>query len=456
MDEEHQHIKSFAARHGIPLACVDGLRAHRARASAALSSSPRLQASARYLLKEKFGSKESDMDNDGYSMVHAAVKEVGSDVKAYREKTAQEVQTLRDDVQGMRADLQSTQQVLAKIDANGGGGFSASAPDVGSVAASKLREDSSFAAAAETAERGMKPSQFSARVNVDSSIRAALTNVGVGQAGDTSIPTNPDRRGVVGPVLAPLSLLSVLPSRPTSSNTVEFVQLNATGDAEEQIKEGDEKAELEFSGALKKANIVTIAGHTTASKQVLADESALSQQIDRVIAHKVFSRLENQIINGPGGDGRINGLLNQATAFAPAIGETPADRIGEALVTMANEGYLPNLVVMNPMDWFRIQLTRKNDQDDEYVFGSPTMPVPPSLWNSRIVTNPNLAAGTALVIDTSFVTVLDREQMSISATNTHADYFIRNLVKILGELRAGLEVLDVKAVRKFTLAPTGP
>nr|WP_258010064.1 phage major capsid protein [Stenotrophomonas maltophilia] len=388
-------------------------------------------------------------------MVHAAVKEVGSDVKAYREKTAQEVQTLRDDVQGMRADLQSTQQVLAKIDANGGG-FSASAPDVGSVAASKLREDASFAAAAETAERGMKPSQFSARVNVDSSIRAALTNVGVGQAGDTSIPTNPDRRGVVGPVLAPLSLLSVLPSRPTDSSSVEFVQLNATGDAEEQIKEGDEKAELEFSGALKKANIVTIAGHTTASKQVLADEPALSQQIDRVIAHKVFSRLENQIINGPGGDGRINGLLNQATAFAPAIGETPADRIGEALVTMANEGYLPNLVVMNPMDWFRIQLTRKNDQDDEYVFGSPTMPVPPSLWNSRIVTNPNLAAGTALVIDTSFVTVLDREQMSISATNTHADYFIRNLVKILGELRAGLEVLDVKAVRKFTLAPTGP
>lgn len=456
MDEEHQHIKSFAARHGIPLACVDGLRAHRARASAALSSNPSLQASARYLLKEKFGSKESDMENDGYSMVHAAVKEVGSEVKAYREKTAQEVQTLRDDVQGMRADLQSTQQVLAKIDANGGGGFSASAPDVGSVAASKLREDSSFAAAAETAERGMKPSQFSARVNVDSSIRAALTNVGVGQAGDTSIPTNPDRRGVVGPVLAPLSLLSVLPSRPTSSNTVEFVQLNATGDAEEQIHEGDEKAELEFNGALKKANIVTIAGHTTASKQVLADEAALSQQIDRVIAHKVFSRLENQIINGPGGDGRINGLLTQATAFEPAIGETPADRIGEALVTMANEGYLPNLVVMNPMDWFRIQLTRKNDQDDEYVFGSPTMPVPPSLWNSRIVTNPNLAAGTALVIDTSFVTVLDREQMSISATNTHADYFIRNLVKILGELRAGLEVLDVKAVRKFALAPTGP
>ncbi|EPG2419645.1 hypothetical protein QEK82_004650, partial [Stenotrophomonas maltophilia] len=237
MDEEHKNIKSFAARHGIPLACVDGLLAYRARASAALSSSPSLQASARYLLNEKFGSKESEMDNDGYSMVHAAVKEVGSDVKAYREKTAQEVQTLRDDVQGMRADLQSTQQVLAKIDANGGG-FSAQAPDVGSVAASKLREDASFAAAAETAERGMKPSQFSARVNVDSSIRAALTNVGVGQTGDTSIPTNPDRRGVVGPVLAPLSLLSVLPSRPTDSSSVEFVQLNATGDAEEQIKEG--------------------------------------------------------------------------------------------------------------------------------------------------------------------------------------------------------------------------
>lgn len=456
MDEIREQMQKVAARHGIPMASVDRLLKHRARMQEELSSNPRMQADMHRLFKEKFGSEENEVPSNEYEMVHAAVKEVGADVRGFRESTKAEVKALRDDVAGVQANLQHVEQIVAKAESQGFGGSYEPGPSVGNEAATKFQEDPSFSAAAESVSRGMKPSQFSARVNSDKSIRAALTNEGVGQTGDTYVPGNPDRRGMLGPVLAPLRLLSVLPSRQTGSNSVEFVQLNATGDAAEQIKEGDEKAEIEFSGALRTSNIVTIAAHTTASKQILMDQAALGQQVDRVIRHKVFARLEDQLINGPGGEGRILGLRLQAEAFAPAIGETPADRIGEALVTMSNEGYMPNLVLMNPMDWFRIQLTRKNDEDDEYVFGSPTMPVPPSLWNSRIVTNPSLAAGEAMVIDTSFVTVLDREQMSVSATNTHADYFIRNLVKILGELRAGLEVLDVKAVRLFNLEPTTP
>jgi HK97 family phage major capsid protein len=352
---------------------------------------------------------------------------------------------------GIGARLQHVEQTVAMQSGRSGGAFARDAASIGSDAIEKLQEDPSFSAAMQVSARNMKPGQFSSRINLDNSIRAALTNEGMGNTGDTSVPSNPERRGIVGPVLRTLRLLDVLPSRPTDNDSVEFVQLNATGEAGEQIHEGDEKAVLGFAGVLKTANIVTIAGHTPASKQVLSDESALSQQIDRVIRQKVLSRLENQLINGPGGQGRINGLLNQATAFVAAIGATAADVIGEALVTMSNAGYAPGLVLLNPLDWFRIQLTRKNATDDEYVFGSPTMPVPPSLWNTTIVTTPSLAEGTAMVIDTSFITVLDREQVSIAVSNTHKDYFTRNLVEILGELRAGLEVLDVLAVQKFAL-----
>ena len=142
---------------------------------------------------------------------------------------------------------------------------------------------------------------------------------------------------------------------------------------------------------------------------------------------------------------------NQATAYAPVVGETVADIIGEALQAQSNDGYQPNLVLMNPLDWFRLQITRNNETDEEYLFGSPTLPLPPSLWNTRVVTPASMPAGTVLTIDTSFVTVLDREQMSVMASNTHADYFIRNLVAILGELRAGLEILDTRAVFKLAL-----
>ena len=247
-----------------------------------------------------------------------------------------------------------------------------------------------------------------------------------------------------------------MPSRPTSSDAFEYIQLNATGDASEQVLEGDEKAEIDFEGELLNGAIATIAAHTTASKQVLADNAGLQAAIDRVIRHKVLSRLEHQLINGPGGQGKIQGLLDHATAFVPTIGSTPADIVGESLVQQANNGYLPNLILMNPLDWYRLQIT-KTETEGEYLFGSPTMPVPPALWNASVVSTPSVPEGTGLTVDTRFTTVLDREQMSVMVTNTHKDYFTRNLVKILGELRAGLEVTDAWAVYKFDLGfSSGP
>jgi HK97 family phage major capsid protein len=378
------------------------------------------------------------------------------------------INAVADNINGLATDMKSRQkkvedsladveQTMARFMSSGSqAAFVHAAASVGASAIEQLKAEGNFEAAASAAARGMKPSRFDARVDLDNSIRAALTTTGSGNAGDTAFPTPNERRGTIVAPQRPLRLLDVLPSRPTGSDAVEFIQLTATGDAAEQIHEGDEKAEIEFEGALQTANIVTIAGHTTASKQVLADNNALGQQINGVINNKVLARLENQLINGPGGQGRINGLVNQATAFIPTIGTTPADIIGESLVTMANDGYQPKLVLMNPLDWFRIQVTRKNEDDDEYVFGSPTVPVPPALWNTAIVTTPSIAAGTAMTVDTSYTTVLDREQVSIAVSNSHKDYFTRNLVAILGELRAGLEVLDTRAIKKFSLtAPAG-
>lgn len=380
--------------------------------------------------------------------INASLETVGTQLKSYKDSTESRLN-------GFQADMQAMQQAVAAGALQAGANITAG-PSFGTRAAEAISADPSFAAARDQAQRSMKVGQFAARANIDASIKAALTNGGKGNTGDTGVPSQAERRGVIGPVLPPLRLLDVLPSRPTGSDAVEFVQFSGSGEAAEQEHEGDTKAELEFQGTESRAEIVTIAGWTTASKQVLADLPALQAQIDRVIRHKVLSKLEDRLINGVGGQGKINGLWNQATALVPSIGETPADMIGESLVTMANAGYAPSIVLMNPLDWFRLQITRKNDTDDEYVFGSPTAPAAPSLWNTHIVPTPSMAERRVLTIDTSLVTVLDREQMSVVLSNAHADYFVRNLVAILGELRAGLEILDTAAVRKFELPAITP
>lgn len=378
-------------------------------------------------------------DDSAVMQINASLEQVGEDLRQYRDDTEKWVGETN-------ARLQAVEQLAVKFETGGVGYAGLSGADHSPVSAQftqALTESASFQPLSEW-------NVGTCRAKVGASLRAALTNEQGGSSGGAYIPSQPERGGIVGPALRPLRLLEALPSRPTDKDAVEFVQLNSTGDADEQILEGDEKAEIDFEGELVRAEIVTIAGHTTASRQVLSDHVALQQAIDQVIRHKLLARLEHQLINGQGGQGKILGLLAQATAFLPTIGTTPADIVGEALTRQADAGYMPGLVVMNPLDWYRIQITKTTD-DDEYIFGSPTMPVPPSLWNTAIVRTPAMPQGQALTIDGMHVSVLDREQPSVMLSNSHKDYFTRNLVAILGELRAGLEVRDGFAVYRMDL-----
>jgi len=349
----------------------------------------------------------------------------------------------------LKARLLAAEQLIA----SGGRsdrGFS-SADSIGTRAAGALAEDQAFMLAASSAARGMKTSPLVARVNVDGGLRAALVGEGGSSTGASStVPGAPSRGVMVGQAQRPLTLLDVLPSRPVTGDAVESIRIHTSSDADYQLEHGAAKKELDFEGDPIRSEIATVAGWTAASRQVLADHVALQATVDRVIRGKVLSKLEREIVRGAGGPGEIDGLWSIATPFVPSSSvhaENRADRIGEALMVMDAAGYSPSIVVLHPEDWFRLLVTK--DQDDGYLFGSPSAPLAPSLWSRTVVTSSSLEIGDGLVIDPAHVTILDREQLSVQVSNQHADFFTRNLVAILAELRAGLEVTDALAVLKF-------
>jgi len=63
-----------------------------------------------------------------------------------------------------------------------------------------------------------------------------------------------------------------------------------------------------------------------------------------------------------------------------------------------------------------------------------------------------MPAGQALVMDTSVIALLDRQQVSVQLSRHDGDNFRRNLVTILAELRAGLALYAPSATRLVTLA----
>lgn len=248
----------------------------------------------------------------------------------------------------------------------------------------------------------------------------------------------------------PLTLLESMASLPVTSGAFEYVRLDGyTNAAAVQVAEGDAKAEASVPSELVSANIATIAHWTRASLQVLSDAPALTQQLDNLLSYGVRAKLENELLNGPGGTGRIHGLVPQATAFTPTVGAKAADAIGEAKTALEAAGWVPSLIVMNPADWFAIASERADSGDGQYVLGSPRDPAGPSLWGVPVVTTPSIATGTTLVLDAGQVALLDRQSVTVMASREDGANFTTNMVTLLAEMRAGLAVFSAGAVMKI-------
>ena len=361
------------------------------------------------------------------------LREIGDRIKAYSAK---------DDSAHAenRARISALEQEFVGLSSNRGSGFGQPA-GLGGIATRELTQAQAFGHLA-------AGNSGTARVTLATSIRAALTNEGYGSSSDGGIASAPERAGFAVQATRPLRLLDYLRSRPVTSDSVEHVRLSASGGAGEQIGEGTLKPQVDIDGTLVKAQIATIAAFTSASKQVLNDHQALQSAVDQMIRSALLDRLEHQLVNGAGGLGEIEGLLTLATPFVATVSPV-VDQIGEALSHQAAAGYTTNLVILNPVDWFAITALKATDAT--YLLGSPTAQLMPVLWGSPLVASSSIAAGTALIVDLTRVTLLDREQPSVMVSNSHEDYFRRNLIAILGELRAGLEVRDPWAVLSIDL-----
>jgi HK97 family phage major capsid protein len=70
-----------------------------------------------------------------------------------------------------------------------------------------------------------------------------------------------------------------------------------------------------------------------------------------------------------------------------------------------------------------------------------------------VVESENKTAGYAIVADWRLAALWDRQQATISMSNSHSDFFIRNLVAILAEMRAAFGVIRPAAFIEVDLTP---
>jgi HK97 family phage major capsid protein len=70
-----------------------------------------------------------------------------------------------------------------------------------------------------------------------------------------------------------------------------------------------------------------------------------------------------------------------------------------------------------------------------------------------VIESEGMTEGVAVVADWRLAVLWDRMRVMISVSNSHSDFFIRNLVAILAEMRAAFGVLRPAAFVETDLTP---
>ncbi len=252
-----------------------------------------------------------------------------------------------------------------------------------------------------------------------------------------------------------LTIRDLIPVIRTTSNSIEWVkELVFTNNAGPQYdttsptpgQEGAIKGESGITFQLNRTAVTTVAHWIPASRQVIQDAPMLQDYINMRLMYGLKLEEEDELLNGDGTNGNLDGLKNQATVFNGGTTNANAiDTLLRAINQVRLAFYEPNGIILHPTDWMNILLLK--DSQGRYLFSDPHSSNAPSIWAKPVVATVSQTLGefTVGAFDRA-AQIVDREDANIRVSDSHADFFVRNLVAILCEERLALLVTRPAAI----------
>lgn len=384
-----------------------------------------------------------------YKEVSASLKVVSDQLKTHAENAEKEIKNhakLSEETKasvdkllieqgGLNARLLAAEQAMAKLE-NGGG-----QPEAPKSLGEMVINSDEFKA-------------FNPGASAKFSVPIKATVTSLPDSGGALI--QPQR--VAGVVAAPqrrMTIRDLLAPGRTQSNAIEYVRETGFTNNAAPVRENptSTKPESNLAFELLQTPVATIAHFIRASKQVLSDASMLQSYIDGRLRYGLMLKEELQLLKGSGTGLNLNGIYTQATAYVnPGVAvqaQTRIDQLRLALLQAELAEYDADAIVLNPIDWAAIELTKTSDQ--KYIIANPQGAIAPTLWNRPVVATQAMDVEDFLVGAFRLgAQVWDREDATVVVSTEDRDNFVKNMVTILCEERLGLAVYRPEAFVKGT------
>lgn len=258
----------------------------------------------------------------------------------------------------------------------------------------------------------------------------------------------PDQSGIYETLgRRPLTLRDIISVRTTASDLVEYVRMTSHTNVAAAVAEATAtaggsgyKPEGDFAFLRVQAPVKTIAEWVAATKRSLSDAGQIRGIIDQELRADLEEELEDQLLNGDNVGENFEGLttVSGTQVQAWSVNALQTTRKARTLVRTVGRS-IPTAYVMNPADWETMDLLQDNEA--RYYFGGPSVLGTPRLWGLPVIESEAQTAGFAWVGDWRKLVLWDREQAQISVSDSHLDFFVRNMVAILAEMRAAMGVI---------------
>lgn len=247
--------------------------------------------------------------------------------------------------------------------------------------------------------------------------------------------------GIVPGPAAPIVMSQLFAPGTATSNAITFMAETLWVPAADAVAEGAAKPEATLRFAPVTTPLTKIPVWIPVSDEALEDIPQLGAYIDARLVLGVLIALDREVLVGSGTAPHMKGLLGR-TDLAPAVAATGngIDAIAQQIGAIESAQQLPvDGIVLNSADWLAMGLVKSTT--GEYLSGSPfTQAGPLTLFGRRVATTPTMPKGTALVgsFRSGGGQLFQRGGVNVAASNSHQDYFIKNLVAIRAEIRAAL------------------
>lgn len=271
----------------------------------------------------------------------------------------------------------------------------------------------------------------------------------------------------------PLTIRDLVNVRGTESDTIEYVVQTSHTNAAAVVPEATSSAAPTTGSALsgplinnpnggykpegswaferKTTSVKTIAEWVPATKRALADAKQLEGLINSELRADVAEAEENQILNGNGAGENLTGIMQTSGVQTQGFVEDLFVSVRKAITKARTIGRVaPTGIVLSPLDMEKVDLAR--DANDRYFGAGPFAMGPRTIWGVPAVESESQPDGTGLLGDFSKAVLWDREQTTVTMTDSHADFFIRNLIAVLAEERVAFGVTRPQAFVKVATA----